>query len=458
MSNINDDLSRFVVATKWEDLPEPAVQEIKYLILDSIGCALAGITTDPGKMAVALAKRLGGPPESSIIGGGGKVSCCNAAFANGQLINTIDYDAMMPGGHAPPYIIPPPLALAESNGASGKDLILATAIGFEIAARISGSLTGGMIFEDGHFRWAQRSGQGSPNFGAAAAVGKLLKLDQNKMANALGIAGHLSQVLTWIRYTFSDHRPMTKYGVPGWQNTGAVMAALLAEMGYMGDTTVFDPKEGFWKFCGYDGGHPEKITIDLGKKWNFTQVRYKPFPCCSMFQNELSLFYHIMDQNNLKPEEIESVRMWGHPTLEAPCFTNRDLTNIVDVQFSPAYTFALAAHKVRIGPEWQDLETIREPRIIEFAKKVSYQMHPDYGKQPINAVEVVARGKIYREEKPTPPGLVLSGLKLDRDDVVAKFRHNASRILTQDKIRQAIAAILEMEQAEHTSEIMDLVN
>jgi 2-methylcitrate dehydratase PrpD len=258
-------LARFAVNTKYEDLPPSVVKDVKIFLMDSIGCGLTGVTTDPGKMFISLAKRLGGPPESSIIGVNGKVSCVNAAMANGQLINAIDYDSI--SGHTPPYIIPPPLALAESTGASGKEFILSLAIGLEIATRLSRALSKGsfMNAQDGKFTWSARSGYASHNFAAAASAGKVIGLDLPQMLNAMGTAGHLSQVLTWIRYTFQDHRAMTKYGVPGWQDTGAVMGALLAQEGFIGDTTILDPAEGFWKLAGYENWNSEKILEGLGR-------------------------------------------------------------------------------------------------------------------------------------------------------------------------------------------------
>ena len=79
MSNIMGELVKFILDTKYEDLPEPIVNTTKNLFMDSIGCALAGMTTDPGKMAIATARILGGPPECSIIGTGDKVSVTTAA-------------------------------------------------------------------------------------------------------------------------------------------------------------------------------------------------------------------------------------------------------------------------------------------------------------------------------------------------------------------------------------------
>ena len=99
------ELSKFAVGTKWSDLPPNVVHDTKMLFLDSVGNALAGGTCVPGKMIITLAQRFGGAAESSIIGGRGKVSPSSAVFANGQLINQLDFDAM-PSGHTPPYVIP----------------------------------------------------------------------------------------------------------------------------------------------------------------------------------------------------------------------------------------------------------------------------------------------------------------------------------------------------------------
>ena len=456
MSNLTQELASFTVDTKYDDLPAIAVHEAKFLLLDSIGCALAGITSDPGKMAIALARRLGGPPESSIIGVGDKVSCSNAVFANGQLINTPDYDALMPGGHAPPYIVPPVLAMAESTGGSGMDLILATALGFEVSARVGSGAQSASPTGTRAFRWSDRQGYAHCNFGAAAGAGKLLKLDRDKMTHALGIAGHLCQVLTWVRYSFSEHRPMTKYGVPGWQNTGGVMAVLLAEMGYMGDTTIFEPPEhGFWKFCGYDEWHPERVMEGSGETWLFTRVNYKPYPCCRVLHPALECLRSIMDQNNLMPEDIDSVRAFLPKPVEAPCFTNRELTNIVDVQFGLPYVLAIIAHGVMTGAEWQDLDAVREPKILEFAEKVSLQVHPETEKKPqLTTIEVIAKGKTFKEERTLPRGASAEGLQMTDDELMEKFSHNASRILTQDKIKGAVKVLLELEKVENISELI----
>src|SRR5512136_3105915 len=137
MGTITQELADFAVETKFEDLPASIVEETKKILMEFIGVGLAALSTDKGKLEAALGKRLGGTPESSIIGLGDKVSSSSAALANGELMITLDYCPNMSFGHDGLFVIPPAMAIAESAGAPGKDLIAAMAAGFEISSRLA---------------------------------------------------------------------------------------------------------------------------------------------------------------------------------------------------------------------------------------------------------------------------------------------------------------------------------
>ena len=133
---ITEEVVDFAVSTRFEDLPETVAQKTKQIIFDSTGCALGGYITDRGRIAIELAKCLGGKPQASIIGSE-KTSYALAAQVNGDLMNALDYD--LGGhylGHLPALVIPPSLASGERSRASGKDLITAVAIGMEIGRRM----------------------------------------------------------------------------------------------------------------------------------------------------------------------------------------------------------------------------------------------------------------------------------------------------------------------------------
>lgn len=461
--SIIEELSGFVADASLDDVDKSALSHAKYLILDSIGCALAAHSIDKGKMAAALGRGFGGRGESSIIGGSDKVGCMGAVLANGELIGAVDFDALMPGGHVPGYVIPTPLALAEVKNSSGRGFLLSVIIGFEIAARISSALRFSYFLPDGTFKWAERQGSSPCTFGAAAAGGKILGLTPDQVANALGVAGHLCQVLTHSRFSYSAHRHMTKYGAPGWQSTGALSAAMWAEMGFVGDTTLLDdPEHGFWKFVGFDGWEPEGILKDIGLRWLFDKIHLKPYPCCRMLQGALDCLVSIRDKNHLEAEEISSIVAYCHPTVEEPVFTNPELETTVDATFNFAYLASLVAHRVPVGVEWQDADTIRDPAIRAFRERVTLRPNTGMGegegttleKAHHSYVEVRARGSVFREDRALPRGSQGTSYELAEPELEEKFRHNAQRVLTHDQCERALELLVGLEKVKEMADVM----
>ncbi len=467
MESITDALARFAVDTRFEDLPPAVVTETKHVLLDTIGCGLGALATEKGKMNVALARRFGGPPESTIVGVGDRVACSNAAFANGELFLTLDYSNIMAGGHDGVYVIPAILAIAETAGASCKDLLTALAVGFEVSARIARGVGRHNITREAvqRMRTAQMgpTGNAYSNFGAAAGAGRLLKFDQSKMLHALGIASHLTMVLSYARWGMGKDRYTAKYGVPGWQSTGAVTGVLLAEMGYAGDTTVLDdPERGFTYFTGYRNWYPQELTEGLGRDWCFNvRLHYKPYPCCAVFHGVLDCFTAIVQQHDLKPDEIESVRVYGRGGLDSGPFGRREVDTISAAQFNPRYNVAVAAHRVPVGVEWIEPATMANPSILRFMDKVTGLPHPDYGaaleKDPLSNLakaEVTARGQTFSEEEMYRRGTAGTPAALTEGEIVAKFRHNASRVLSPEKADRAVAALLDLDKVGSVAALM----
>ena len=283
MDDLTKQLSSFIADLQFEDLPEDVVHETKRVLLDSIGCAIGGLSMKRGKIARKLATRLGGPLESTILGTNDKVSCDNAAFANGELINTLDFDAMC-GGHVTPHVVPPALAVAESVGASGKDLILGIVLGHEIGRRIRiGSPEPYQSIPEGpnkgKINWLPVWGYSACTIGAAVSAGKVLNSSQEKLANAIGIAGYFCPPSTVKKWADTTPVAMIKYGSTGWGAKAGVTAALLAEEGYAGNTNIFEGESGFWRYTGNEEWSPEKVVKDLGKRWVSREIIYKQYPC-----------------------------------------------------------------------------------------------------------------------------------------------------------------------------------
>ncbi|MFI6350084.1 MmgE/PrpD family protein [Streptomyces sp. NPDC050560] len=473
MGNTLTELAAFAAGARYEDLPEAVVREARRTVLDSLGCALASSSVPKGRMCTALSRRLGGAPESSVIGVRGKVSPTSAALANGELINAMDYSALYGrGGHATPSVLPAILAVAEAVGASGRELILATAIGHELALRLSRGLSPIMTVEQHpdrpdelDYRWAPTYGFSRFNIAAAAGAGRLLGLDAERMAHALGLAGHHAQLPTNAKFAHSEPpAAMTKYGTAGWQSTGAVVSVFLAEMGYTGDVTLFESEIGFWRFSGSEKWDPEAVLDGLGDAWGYPELHYKPYPCCRLVQSSLDLFLRLRDEHGLKPGDIEAIRVTGHPYGAHPNSLNRDVTNTVDAQFSIPYIFSVAAHGVPVGPAWQAAATLSDPSVRAFMDRVTYEVHPAYrgplprdAQMSIGAVEVAARGATYRESTDYAYGTPVPGYEFTDEALAEKFRVNAAVVLPADKAERAVAAAFALDEADGVAELMEHV-
>lgn len=463
MANITEDLVKFARETSFEDLPSEVIRETKRVLLDSIGCAIGGLSIDKGRMAVQAANLLGGSGRASIIGTGQKVSYFQAAFANGELIQALDYDAIIfPAIHVTPFVIAAPLALSEGLKASGRELIRAVAIALEMSARFGKAFPKKAHIVDGKVIPPPVRGYSWTIFGGTAAVGLLLGFDAGRMANALGIAGVVAPVSARQKFMTTVPIHTAKHLMAGWVCAAEVMSGLLAEVGYVGDTTVFEGDYGFWRFSGYPYWEPSAVIEGLGEHWQFVGgTNYKVYPCCGVFRTALDCFIHLIDENNIRPEEIEEVRVYVE--LETfgvqPVWQNTAISSPVDAQFSVAYNFAVAAHRLKYG-EWQAPETMGDPAILHFMKKVIVNPHPDFPKDAaasgdLGRVEIFTRGKVLEEERLHAKGSPYPmEYRMTDDELVAKFREQASGILRRDKIDRSVNRLLDLEKQLDMSEVM----
>jgi 2-methylcitrate dehydratase PrpD len=186
-------------------------------------------------------------------------------------------------------------------------------------------------------------------------------------------------------------------------------------------------------------------------------MHYKPYPCCALFHGALDCFYNILEDNNLLPEEIESVRIYGRVGIDHPLYGNREIKTIADAQFNPRYIFSVAAHRVTVGAEWVDAATMTNPEILRFMDKVTFEEYrKPAGKGPANAsrCDVTARGETFTSEKEFSRGTVGTPAAMTDDELIEKFRHNASRVLSKEKTERAIQAFLKLEEIENVSKLM----
>jgi len=170
----------------------------------------------------------------------------------------------------------------------------------------------------------------------------------------------------------------------------------------------------------------------------------------------------LTEKNNLQPDDIERIQVYSPPGLFAEhieSFKNKNIKNVIDGQFSIPFNLSLAAHRVPVGVEWQDLDTRKDPKILEFMDKVSVTAgYPGWEKEgPVlsrrTRIEVTAGGQTYIEDRAEARGS--GSLEVPDEELEKKFRHNASRLLTEGKIKRATEALWNLEKVEFISELID---
>lgn len=472
MTTIVEQLASFTSKTNYAGLPKSVSEESKRLLVDAVGCALAGQSHPKGSIGIEYAKLQGpGAPgeQATVLGTSARVSATAAAFANGELINALDFDAILPPGHVSPYVIPCALAFAETSNASGQALLTSIALAHEISNRIGKSLDYLRDVKDGKPSPPPVNGFSCTVFGAAAAAGKVRAHSAEQLANGLGIAGSMSPVNT--QWAWSMHLPTAtvKYGLAGAVTDAAMAATYLAELGHTGDLQMLDCGEhGYPRLIGSRRWVPENITPGLGLDWFFPKEQsYKPYPHCRILHAPLDVLTGILEAHDIHPEEIESITAWVEAWVLKPLWTRREIGHVTEAQFSIAHGLALGAHRIPPGKSWQSPEVVFDPSVLALMQKVHYEVHPDYASQLANnpaarpaRIEVRARGQVYQGEALFPKGSPSPDPQtlMSNDEMSDKFIRNAQGVLSSDAIDQSLRMMWEMDKQPDIHALMALLS
>ena len=475
---VTEKWAEFLADTQFEDLPSEVVEQTKLLILDSLGCAIGGYSLDWGKKVAALGRELGGKPESSVFGSGDKLGCVNAAYVNAKVSNIMDMDETLYNNrHIGGISVFPAISLGERVKADGKAVILATAMGYDLAARMGLCGSGFRADKEKGVAISGNAASGFNTFGAAAAAAKTCGFDKAQMINVLGVAAYFTPSAIESKFTFTPPGNFNKYGDTGLFCQSGVMASLCVQNGYIGDPSVFDGERGLPAVLGAPQFDYETFTADIGQHWYILEAGFKPYPLCRWFHPAIKMLQNIIKKYSLKPEEIEKIVVRTHPMLiELPTFkaganwaaSGKELWLAVD---SFTFTLACVVYGVTPGPDWVKEETLKDPRIAEMSKKIINEEHPQAiqrlaawtghpGKifsQAITSIEVITRkGNCSAESSDVPGDSWNPRSKLTKEELVTKFGNNSRQTLGDQKTDRLIVAIDELEKMDYIGELTKL--
>lgn len=296
-------LATFAAQLRWDDVPEPVQRKAEDLWVDWFGSVLAGQNARPVHSIARFALSQGpaqGPCE--VIGQSATTSPMMAALANAAAAHVAEQDDVHNGSvfHPAAVVFPPALAVAQSLGASGAQLMAACVAGYEVGIRV------GEFLGRSHYKIFHTTGTAG-TLAAAAAVGNLLGLTPAQMQHALGSAGTQAAGLWEFLRTAADSKQLhTAHAA-----SAGLMAAYLAQDGFTGAQDIFTGPQGLAAGMSTDA-NPARLTDGLGTRWATAETSFKWHASCRHTHPAADALLQVMQHNHLQPADLAQVTCHVH--------------------------------------------------------------------------------------------------------------------------------------------------
>lgn len=338
---LGQQLASLAAETTFESLPRDVVASVKQRVLDVVGLCLAARPLPTSQAVLAFIAEQGGAGRAGIVGQAERVPAPLAALANGVFAHSLDFDdTHLPSVlHPSAPVVPAALAAAELSGASGRETVVAIAVGLEVCVRLGMAgydrKAGNSVF----FEHGQHATSICGAMGGAVAAARLLGLDASGILDALGITASMAAGVIEANRTGGT----VKRTHCGWAANSAVTAASLSKHGITGPPTVLEGRFGFFQAFlrgEFDAG---EITRGLGTEWAAPGIFFKPYPANHFTHTALDAG-RALRKRGLAVDAIESVTL-GVPsavvrTIGQPIEKKRVPETAYEAQFSGPYAVA----------------------------------------------------------------------------------------------------------------------
>jgi 2-methylcitrate dehydratase len=449
MDKTTQTLASYTNGLKFEQLPEGAVRQVKRRLIDAIGCAIGGYSSEPAAIAREIAAANSGQPPARVLGSGAVTSMEMAAFANTVMVRYLDCnDTYLSKGSAHPSdMIPACLAVADAHRASGRDTLTAIAAAYEIFTALA-DVVG--LRERG---WDQGV---FVVLGSAAGAAKLLRLTGEQTGNALAIAVS-SNIPT--RQTRAGELSMWKGCATAAAARAGVFSALLAQKGMTGPTAAFEGRHGVW----------EQVTgpFQLGRLggegagFGVERTNLKFFP--AEYNSQAPLWIALDLRKKVRVEEIESIDVQTYYTAWSEIGSEPEKwepQTRETADHSLPYLLAVALTDGGIKADSFSEARIRDPALRQLMQRIRISENPEFTREfpakLVTRIEVTTRGgQRLVETASFPKGHAKN--PMSDADVDSKFTDLSKDLLAPARRDALLRALWEIDQAPDIVKVMDLV-
>ncbi len=391
--NPSRQLLDFVYSLAFEDLPANTVHAAKRLLVDQAGVELACSILPWSQSLYRFAKSQTGPGKSTLVGLADHFSASWAAFTNGCFghgfeIDDVDLDAHVHPGCS---VIPTALAVAEQEGASGKEFLTAIVTGYEVAQRLGKAMAPDCLARGFH----PTAICGPPS--CAVVAGRLLGLNRDEFGHAFAIA--CSFAGGTMEYTQSGGSVKRMHG--GKSALAGIFACLMAREGITGPSTMLEGSKGIL-FPFSNTVDLEETVADLGIRYRIEKMGFKPHACCVVIHPVLDAIDAIRERETFDPSDVEAVLVGSNAAALKVTGIGPDIHDLVGMQFSLHFNTALRFFKGANDYSDYTLETMRDPKISNLAHRVRLMLDDEaqalYPRRYVAKVAVKLRdGREFRE-------------------------------------------------------------
>jgi 2-methylcitrate dehydratase PrpD len=446
---VTDGLARFVAETDFSKIPVNALDQAKLHILDTLGVALAAITTPVAEIAIDYCRSSANKTEASIWGSGEKASLPMAAFANGLLAHALDFDdwdAYIHAGHPSSMVLGAALTIGESLRSSGRDLLKAYVAGIEVIAKIAANAPNP---QDRGFHSTPVWG----SLGAAVAAASLLKLSPEKIKAALGIAtsacgGIHRQQGSMVKPFHAGHAART-----------GVEAALLAEKGFTADAAIIEAPRGFCDtFFGPATCNYDKMIENIGKPYFLDSpgLGLKLHPCSAPQFLAADAALHLKREHNIRHEQVSRIEV-SIPPMRYQRHFHPEVKTGLRGKFAVNYVVALCIMEGQLTIETFTDAKVNEPQVQAFLAKVRVIMDetiPEPGTYCPVSVELKDRTRFdytatVAKGHPKNP--------MTEVEALDKFRSNVKAVLDARRSEMLINSAQRLESIENVGELIEIL-